>query len=88
MTIRNDSGVRTIRGLLSQHNLSLYSKRFHLDYYWRIRQRLVSAVWVVNNCHLPFLAWGCQSNNLAQTTIHKQYEVCNSATVPCEKWHP
>lgn len=45
---------------------------------WGLDKRLVSAVWVVNNSHLPFLAWSCQSNNLAQTThksIHNMY-VC------------
>lgn len=53
-------------------------------------KRLVSAVWVVSNSHLPFLARGCQSNNLAQTTIHTQYvsQLEVSATEPCEKWHP
>lgn len=30
---------------------------------------LVSDVWVLNNSHLPFLALGCQRNNLAQTAI-------------------
>lgn len=33
-------------------------------------KRLVNAVWVVNNSHLPLVARGCQSNNSAQTTIH------------------
>lgn len=53
-------------------------------------KRLVSAVWAVNNSHLPFLAMGCHSNKLAQTTIPTQnvhlLKLCDRAQVT--KWHP